>query len=178
MGDLRNKQLYERYYFVPMLISLIPTIVVIVLQVLLFIKGIGYAGYFLIVTGLCIAMFGDSLFLLIREVSLEKYLMEHGTIVNGSAVSAGMKLTGIIMVTKYEDAETKKTYKYKTTTTYVMDPVRLQQFIENSPDIRIIVDLKNPRKGMALIEEYCIMNEIKYKDEILPELDFFKRRRK
>lgn len=53
-----------------------------------------------------------------------------------------------------------------------MNLVRLQQFIENYPEIRLIIDPQNPKKGMALVEEYCEKNKMEYTYNLLLTISF------
>lgn len=64
---------------------------------------------------------------------------------------------GVLMITKYNDEQSGHTYKYTTPTAYVMNPARLQQFIENYPEIMLIIDPQNPKICKTIFRDlsYC-----------------------
>lgn len=103
-----------------------------------------------------------SLIFAIHEIWMYNYLVDNGLLVTGRVISAGTRVFNTTMVAVYLDEKTKKQYKYVTGTQFSMDAVKLQQFIENYPnEVRIMIDPKNYKRGVILIEEYCdrMMNQ-------------------
>lgn len=97
-----------------------------------------------------------SLIFAIREIWLYNHLVDNGLIVTGRVISAGTRIFNTTMVAIYFDKKTGKQYKYVTGTQFSMDAVKLQQFIESYPnEVHIMIDPRNYKRGVILIEEYC-----------------------
>lgn len=86
---LTKKNIWNSYYFFPMMISFVFMVITTIAEVFVVINYIEYMWLLFPILAACILFFGDLLFCLIREVTIHNYLVEKGRIVHGLAVSAG-----------------------------------------------------------------------------------------
>ena len=115
-----------------------------------------------------------SLIFAIREIWLYNHLVDNGLIVTGRVISAGTRIFNTTMVAIYFDEKTGKQYKYVTGTQFSMDAAKLQRFIENYPsEVRIMIDPKNYKRGVILIEEYCDRMNVEHGTEKLHLKSFY-----
>lgn len=115
-----------------------------------------------------------SLIFAVREIWKYNYLVDNGLIVTGKVVSAGSRIFNTTMVAVYFDEKTQRQYKYVTGTQFSMDAVRLQQYIESYPEgVKIMIDPRNYKRGVILIEEYCDRMAEEHKAETLSLPSFY-----
>lgn len=97
------------------------------------------------------------------------YLIDNGIVIPGNMLSAGTHLRGTKLKAGYVNEKTKQHFTCITTTTFSMDPIKLQQFIENYPnEVRIMVDPKNYNKAAILVHDYCDRIMLEHEGEKLP----------
>lgn len=155
--DYKYKKIWNSYYIVPTVIWFFFTVIftlalIYELRIDISLESSIFIRFLIIIGGLFLL----NLILCIREITGYNYLIDNGIIITGKMLSAGTHLRGTKIKASYIDERTKQQYKCITTTTFSMDPIRLQQFIENYPDeVRIMVDPKNYRRAAILVHDYC-----------------------
>lgn len=156
--DYTKKKIWDSYYLIPLMIWLLFTIImtcalIYELRIDGTLKESIFIKFLLVVGGLFLLY----LFLSVREIKNYNYLIDNGIIINGKMLSAGIgSLMGTKMTASYVNDETKKRYKCTTTTSFSIDAMKMQTFIENYPDeVRLMVDPKNYKKAVILVHDYC-----------------------
>lgn len=156
--DFSKKKIWDSYYIIPLIIWLFFTIIMTCalineLRIDGTLKESIFIKFLLVVGGLFLLY----LFLSVKEIINYNYLIDNGIIIKGKMISAGTSyLMGTMMTASYVDDKTKKHYKCTTTTSFSIDAMKMQTFIENYPDeVRLMVDPKNYKKAAILVYDYC-----------------------
>lgn len=156
--DYTKKKIWDSYYILPLIIWFLFTIImtcalIYELRIDGTLKDSIFVKFLMVVGGLFLLY----LYLCVREIRNYNYLIDNGIIINGKKLSAGIgSLMGTKMTASYVNNETKKRYKCTTTTSFSIDAMKMQTFIENHPDeVRLMVDPKNYKKAVILVHDYC-----------------------
>lgn len=168
--DYSYKKIWNSYYIVPTAIWLFFTIIFAIaltfeLRIDNSLKNSIFLKFLIIIGGLFLL----NLYLCINEITKYNYLIDNGIVIPGKMLSAGTHLRGTKLKASYINEKTKQHFTCITTTTFSMDPIRLQQFIENYPnEVRVMVDPQDYNKAAILVHDYCEKMMLEHEKEKLP----------
>ena len=136
--------------------------------------------YKLFLVGILLMIVGGAfiiaVILAIKDVRNYNYLLKFGKIVKGKIVSSGIPFSnGIKVKASYFDCETEKQYIYISGSPKAMNPNKMRYFVRTYPEIYLLIDEKNKKKGVVLIDEYYMEMLEKHGDEPYQSKNLFGR---
>lgn len=111
----------------------------------------------------------------VKEIRKYNYLLEHGKIVEGKIISYSTHIQqGVTVKATYCDEKNGREYIYisKSPTVILFN---MRYFVHQDPSINLLIDEKDMRNGVVLIDEYYNEKQEKYGDEPYQLRKIFKR---
>lgn len=142
-------------------------LIAIMLMLILYMKEseeiwIFFFGIFLISWG---GAFIIAIIVAIKEINKYNYLLEHGKIVEGKIIFYSTHIqNGITIKATYYDEKNDREYIYisKSPTVILFN---MRYYVQQDTSINLLIDEKNMKNGIVLIDEYYNEKQEKYGDE-------------
>lgn len=130
-------------------------------------------GIFFVVWG---SAFIIAIMIAIKEIRKYNYLLEHGKVVKGRIISYSTHIqNGVTVKTTYYNEETREEYFYISKSPTLINSFKMRYFVQQDSTIDLLIDEKEMKNGVALIDEYYNEKLEKYGDKPYQLKNLFRR---